>query len=264
MRLKLLKPLVPPLLADLVSRARSPIRFSGEFASWDAAAAHAGGYDAREITDRVLAATRKVVAGEAAYERDSVLFDHIEYSWPVLASLLQVGLERGSLRVVDFGGSLGSTWRQNSRYLRRLRIPLSWHVVEQEHLVALGNDEFSGDVLRFYPSIAAAAGGGVDVMLFSSSLCYVRDGEEYVREAAAASAPFMIVDRLPIIPGARDRIAVQHVSEPIYRASYPIRLFAEETLMPRLLADWRVRETWDCDLQPDSGSRCRGFFLERR
>ncbi|HEV2270385.1 MAG TPA: methyltransferase, TIGR04325 family [Steroidobacteraceae bacterium] len=262
MRLKLLKPLVPPLLADLVSRARSPIRFSGEFASWEAAAARAGGYDAREITDRVLAATRKVAAGEAAYERDTVLFDRIEYAWPVLASLLQVGLERGALRVVDFGGSLGSTWRQNSRYLQRLRIPLSWHVVEQEHLVALGNQEFSGDVLRFYPSITEAARGGADVVLFSSSLCYVRDAEQCVREAAAA--PFIVVDRLPIISGARDRIAVQHVSEPIYRASYPIRLFAEETLMSGLLAGWCVRETWDCDLQPDRDSRCRGFFLEKR
>ncbi len=142
MRLRLLKPLVPPVLADLVSRARSAVSFSGEFASWEAAAARAEGYDAQEITERTVAATRRVVAGEAVYERDSVTFDHIEYSWPLLACLLQVGLERGSLRVADFGGSLGSTWRQNSRYLQRLRIPLSWHVIEQEHLVTLGNEEF--------------------------------------------------------------------------------------------------------------------------
>lgn len=264
MRLKLLKPLVPPLLADLVTRARQPVSFSGEFASWEEAVAQAGGYDAQAITDRVLAATRRVVAGEAAYERDSVLFDHIEYAWPVLASLLQVGLERGSLRVVDFGGSLGSSWRQNGRYLQRLRLPLSWHVVEQEHLVALGNEEFSSQVLRFYRSIPEACQGGVDAVLFSSSLCYVRDPERYLREAADASAPFLIVDRLPLIPGARDRIAVQQVSEPIYEASYPIRLFGEESLLSGLLQGWQVRETWDCELQPDRKSHCRGFFLERR
>jgi putative methyltransferase (TIGR04325 family) len=264
MRLRLLKPLVPPVLADLVSRARSAVSFSGEFASWEAAAARADGYDAREITERLVAATRRVVAGEAAYERDSVTFDHIEYSWPLLACLLQVGLERGSLRVVDFGGSLGSSWRQNSRYLQRLRIPLSWHVVEQEHLVALGNEEFRGEVLRFYRSIPEAVRDGVDVVLFSSSLCYVRDPERYLREAAAASAQFMIVDRLPIIAGARDRITVQYVSEPIYDASYPIRLFAEETLQSGLLEGWRIRESWDCELQPDRKSRCQGFFLEKR
>lgn len=264
MRLKLLKPLVPPVLADLVSRARSPVSFSGEFASWEAAAAQAEGYDAREITERTVAATRRVVAGQAVYERDSVTFDRIEYSWPLLASLLQVGLETGSLRVIDFGGSLGSSWRQNSRYLQRLRLPLSWRVVEQEHLVALGNEEFSGEVLRFYHSIPDAVQDGVDVVLFSSSLCYVRDPEQYLRQAAAASARFVIVDRLPTIAGARDRITVQHVSEPIYDASYPIRLFAEETLQSGLLAGWSVRETWDCDLQPDRSSRCQGFFLERR
>lgn len=264
MRLRLLKPLVPPVLADLVSRSRSAVRFSGEFASWEDAAARAEGYDAQEITDRTVAATRRVVAGEAVYERDSVTFDHIEYSWPLLACLLQVGLERGSLRVADFGGSLGSTWRQNSRYLQKLRIPLSWHVIEQEHLVTLGNEEFSDGVLRFYNSIPEAVQDGVDVVLFSSSLCYVRDPEQYLREAAAASAQFMIVDRLPTISGAHDRITVQHVYEPIYRASYPIRFFAEETLQAGLLAGWRIRETWDCDLQPDRKSRCQGYFLEKR
>ena len=91
-----------------------------------------------------------------------------------------------------------------------------------------------------------------------------RDGEQYLREAADATAPFIIVDRLPLIPGARDRITVQYVSEPIYQASYPIRLFAEETLMPGLFAGWGARETWDCELQPDRESRCRGFFLEKR
>jgi putative methyltransferase (TIGR04325 family) len=263
-RLRQLKPLVPPVLADLVSRSRAPVSFSGEFATWEAAAARAEGYDAREISDRTVAATRRVVSGEAVYERDSVTFDHIEYSWPLLACLLQVGLERGSLRVADFGGSLGSSWRQNRRFLQKLPIPLTWHVIEQEHFVTLGNEEFADDALRFYNTIAEAAQDGVDVVLFSSSLCYVRDPEQYLREAAAASAQFIIVDRLPTIPGAHDRITVQHVYEPIYRASYPVRFFAEDSLQSGLLEGWCIRETWDCDLQPDRDSRCRGYFLEKR
>ncbi len=63
-----------------------------------------------------MQATRKVVAGEAVYERDSVVFDHLEYAWPLLACLLQIAAERRSLRVIDFGGSLGSSWRQNRRF----------------------------------------------------------------------------------------------------------------------------------------------------
>jgi putative methyltransferase (TIGR04325 family) len=262
--LKTIKPLVPPVLTSLARRwARPGLEFKGSFDSWEAASAHASGYDVREITERLVSATRKVVAGEAAYERDTVVFDHIEYSWPLLASLLQVAAERGSLRIVDFGGSLGSSWRQNKRYLQRLRVPLAWHVVEQAHLVELGRAEFSDEVLRFHHGIPQAAQGGADAVLFLSSLCYVREPAHFLREAAATPAQFIIIDRLPTIAGRQDRISVQYVSEPIYPASYPIRLFARDSLLSGLLKQWRLIESWDCDLQPDPVARYRGYFLER-
>ena len=264
MPLNALKPLVPPVLVTLARRILRPgIRFDGDYDSWEAALSRSGGYDALEIAERVAAATRKVISGQAAYERDSVLFDHVQYSWPTLAALLQVALERGSLRVVDVGGALGSSWRQNGKFLTRLSVPLTWHVVEQKHFVALGAKEFADAHLRFYGSTPEAAGEGVDVVLFSSSLCYVADPIRFVREASGTSAQFLIVDRLPTIAGHRDRIAVQYVTEPIYNASYPVRFFGRDALFSSLLSGWRVIERWDCDLQPDPSSRCQGFFLER-
>jgi putative methyltransferase (TIGR04325 family) len=260
-----LKPFAPPILLDLLRRVvhrGGAVR--GDFGSWRAAQARATGYDASEIFNRVLAATRKVETGEAVYERDSALFDHIEYSWPLLASLLQTALECKSLRVVDFGGALGSTWRQNRKYLQRLDVPLSWRVVEQEHFVAAGSREFTDDVLSFYDTIAEAARGGVDAVLFASSLCYVEDPRALLREAAASSARFLLIDRLPLASGGRDRIALQQVAEPIYDASYPIHLFAEDHFLERWLGEWRLIEGWDCDLQPDPDLRSRGFFMERR
>lgn len=257
--------LLPPLVVAPWRRFfRQAVSFSGDFASWNEASAHAGGYDSQEIVDRVASATRKVLAGEAAYERDSVVFDQIEYSWPLLASLLQVAVERQRLRVIDFGGALGSTWRQNRRYLERLQIPLAWHVVEQQHFVTIGRQEFSSEVLRFDRTIAEAASGGTDVVLLSSSLCYVSDAAQILDEAAATTAQYLIIDRLPIVAGERDRIAVQSVAEPIYSASYPIRMFAEGPLLRNLLRPWRLIERWECDLQPDPRSRCHGFFLARR
>ena len=42
--------------------------------------------------------------GEAVYERDSVLFDEIQYSWGLLAGLQKAALENdGKLCVLDFG-----------------------------------------------------------------------------------------------------------------------------------------------------------------
>ena len=256
-----LRPLVPPIvLGALRGMRRSAVTFGGDYSSWSEASAAATGYDSEEILARVAAATRSVVSGEATYERDSAVFDHIEYSWPVLACLLRVAVEMQSLRVVDFGGSLGSSWRQNRRFLDGLDIPLKWRVVEQEQFVSLGREEFTTDVLGFDRTITEAANAGADVVLFSSSLCYVDDPTRFLREAASA-APYMIIDRLPVVPGSRERIALQSVSEPIYNATYPVRIFARAQLETGLLRGWRQIETWDCALQPDANSRCVGFFL---
>jgi hypothetical protein len=70
------------------------------------------------IAKQVRFATRQVLAGKQAYERDGVLFDKIQYSWPLLSVLLWVALKNdGRLEVVDFGGSMGTTYFQNRKYL---------------------------------------------------------------------------------------------------------------------------------------------------
>jgi putative methyltransferase (TIGR04325 family) len=262
---KLIKSLLPPIVVEVLKRTRrAAVEYSGDFASWEEASAVGAGYDAEAILDKVIRATRQVTSGERTYERDSVTFDTIEYSWPLLASLLQAALECGSLRVIDFGGALGSTWRQNFRYLGRLRLPTSWSVVEQEHFVTAGRKEFTTDVLSFHDSIGMAARGGVDVALFASSLCYVADPEAVLNEIALTDARFLLLDRHPTVAGVRDRIVLQRVREPIYNASYPVRISGIDRLLGQTLRSWRLIEQWDCDLQPAPWATHRGFFLERR
>lgn len=261
-----LKAFIPPVLLGLIRRARPrAVSFAGDYPTWEAAKLDATGYESEEILERVVGATRKVVAGEAAYERDSFVFDRIEYAWPLLASLLQVALESRSLRVIDFGGALGSTWWQNRKYLGRLNgIEVAWRVVEQEHFVSAGNQEFRNGSLSFHRTITEAGEHGVDVVLAASSLCYVAEPKSLIREIEAVRCRYLIIDRLPMSFGDRDRIALQTVAPPIYDASYPVRLFTEKTLLENLLGRWRVIEKWVCDLQPDPSVTCRGFFLELR
>ena len=262
-----LKPWVPPVALNMLKRLlrrRNAVEFDRGYASWAAARADAAGYDADEILQRVIGATQKVTCGEAPYERDSVLFDEVQYSWPLLACLLQVALERGSLRVVDFGGSLGTTWRQNQRFLGRLNLEKRWTVVEQRKFVEAGMAQFETPELGFKYSIADACSTGVDVVLFCCSLCYVPDPEVFVAEATNAGTPYILVDRLPMTTGTRDEFMLQTVREPIYPASYPIRVFAEDSVFNHLFRDWRVIERWRCDLSPDPSTPYHGFFMERR
>src|SRR5258705_13092790 len=99
----------PVLLYPLRKRAAAAASMHrGNYASWGEAAAAAQGYQAESILEIQRAAMRKVRDGQAVYERDSVLFDQIEYFFPSLSALLHVASRRGnSLTVLDFGGALG-------------------------------------------------------------------------------------------------------------------------------------------------------------
>ena len=151
--------LLPSRLSELCRRRGGRAVFSGNFPDWQAAAAAASGYDDAAILERVAAATREVVAGRAVFERDSRLFREPEPNYPLIAALA-LSADGDGLRVLDFGGALGSAYFQNRSWLRELGA-LEWTVVEQPHFVACGQREFTTGELRFAFSIgeALAAGG---------------------------------------------------------------------------------------------------------
>jgi putative methyltransferase (TIGR04325 family) len=257
--------LPPVLFRALRCHVRLPgqIRWPGDYEDWSSAAALSAGYDEGSILDKVVAATRAVVRGDAAYERDSKTFYEIHYSWPLLASLMCVAATRGSLRVLDFGGSLGTTMRQNSRYLSLLRTKVQWRIVEQPAFIEAGKLEFEDSTLSFHRTIEDACRGGVDVALLANVLNYVERPEEILGRILEAGAPYLILDRTMLTDRPRDHIGIQIVPSAIYKASYTVRRFSR----PRFLADlqkrWRIVEQWTCDLQPDPHSTSYGFFCAR-
>ncbi|MBI3006142.1 MAG: methyltransferase, TIGR04325 family, partial [Ignavibacteriales bacterium] len=144
---------LPPVLSKLFARNSFSKSFTGNYSSWDEALAHSTGYDSPEILNTVTQALLKVKRGQAEYERDSVLFDSIEYSWPLLSGLMLAAAQNyGKLSVVDVGGSLGSSFFQNRKFLAYLK-SVRWSVVEQKHFVEAGKAHFENSRLRFYSSL---------------------------------------------------------------------------------------------------------------
>jgi len=205
-------------------------RFEGPFPTWEAATAATSGYDDAAILERVRAAALAVKRGEAAFERDSVTFAAHE-TWPHLEVLERIAIAReGRLRVLDFGGSLGSTFFQCRRDLTGLA-ELAWSVVEQAAFVACGRREFEGGGLRFFDSVESAAEAGPpDLVLLSSVLQYLADPDDVARRIARAAPAAILIDRTPERDAPGDAVYVQHVPASIYRASYPFRVFGRGRL----------------------------------
>jgi putative methyltransferase (TIGR04325 family) len=216
----------------------------------------------------VRSAALKVKRGEAAYERDAVLFDRVEHAWPLLASLMWVAArERGRLEVLDFGGSLGSSYVQNRAFVDTL--PESgWSIVEQPHFVSCGKADFEGGKLRFFETIeACATARAPNVVVLSSVLQYLEDPGAVL--AQLGRFPYLVIDLTPVHDGPRDRLTLQTVPPTIYPARYPCWVFSEARLAEALGREFELVTAFDPELGQDLRAddvrfRYRGYLLKRR
>jgi putative methyltransferase (TIGR04325 family) len=222
------------------------------------------GYHSDNIIEKVRKSAKLVFNGEATYERDSIIFDRVEYSYPLLASLLFVAANSKSFKVIDFGGGLGTTYQQNRKFISKIKNVCEWRIVEQERFVAIGKSEFTNKILSFYKTIEEANKDGVDVVLFAGSICYVKNPYDFMTKAKAIKAPYIIFERTPITNEMKDTFAVQHVPPSIFKASFPIRNFNYNNIVKFLIDEYELIEEWVCDLQANPNTTAMGFIFKRR
>jgi len=222
---------IPPVVRRALRSVGSGIRFQGPYATWEEAAQASSGYDDPRILEKIKAAALQVQRGAAAYERDGVLFDDVEYSWPVLAGLLWAAAERGRLSVIDVGGSLGTSYFQNQKFLSSVA-EVQWGIVEQAAFVACGQQTLQSEKLRFFDTIEqCAAAIQPNAALLSSVLQYVKEYDAIVRAVTALRPAVIAVDRTIVNLAGEQRIYVQRVPASIYSASYPVYSLPESVLI---------------------------------
>lgn len=238
---------------------RRETQFVGDYADWASARRVASGYDSHEILEKALRAIRKVKAGEAAYERDTVVFDRIQYSFPLLAALLlAASRDGGRLRVLDFGGALGSTYFQNRSLLAHLS-ELRWGVVEQPHFVAAGREHVADGRLSFFSGIdECAAALRPNLALLSGVLSYVESPGKVLEDVQRWEPSFICLDRTLVSLEGGTRLTVQRVPTEIYDASYPCWILDEAQLLER--AGRGYRRVYEFASSFDSGEiRLKGL-----
>lgn len=259
-----IKSLIPPILLDIIRQIRfSKYGWREEYNSWDEAKKASTGYDSDEIIQKVRSSLLKVKNGEAVYERDSVLFDEIQYSWPLLAGLMYASSKmRGVLKVCDFGGSLGSTYYQNKVFLDGLP-EVSWSVVEQKHFVETGKKDFEDERLKFYYDVQTCKKEqNLNVLVLSSVMQYIERPYKLLDEILKNDFAFVIVDRTPF--ANKELIKLQIVPPSIYNASYPCWFFEENKFLGFFEKyGYKVIENFDT---PDGRTNeywFKGFILEK-
>ncbi len=231
---RIIKSFLPPILLKVCLGKRG-IYFEGNYQKWEDAIQFSTGYDSALILEKVSASLLKVRLGQAAYERDSVLFDRIEYPFPLIAGLLRAAaLNGGKITVIDFGGSLGSTYYQCRNFFAGIT-ELNWCVIEQENFVQRGKALFETSQLKFFFSIEECMSlMKPDLILFGSVLQYLEKPFEILNLIASLNIRHLIIDRTPFADLHEDHICIQYVPKLIYPASYPCRIFSESKLVELL------------------------------
>ena len=269
---KIIKALTPPIIFNLLHQPIPIVNMSpwrGNYQSWAQAIDDSGGYNDETILNRVKDATLQVRHGQAVYERDSVLFNKKQYSWGLLAALQASAIQGGELSILDFGGSLGSTYYQNRDFLKSIKF--IWHIVEQPHFVDAGKKHFKDDQLDFFYTVEESVKADQpNVLLLSSVLQYLADPFQWIDKMLALNIDNIIIDRTSFISGDTARITVQTVPEEIYKASYPCWFFHETAFLNTftdrydLIADFNSYA--DSSRMSEDGEHMywKGYFLKRK
>lgn len=157
-----------------------------------------------------------------------------------MASLLHEALaKKGNLNILDFGGSLGSSYFQHLPMFSECN--LSWHVIEQEHFVEAGKKHFQSESLHFHESIDACNSlHEVDFVLLSSVLQYIEEPEAIIRIVKNTKANVILIDKTIVNYSKRNRIYLQKVPPSIYPASYPCWSLSEEWLIEELFDSYKL------------------------
>lgn len=251
---------------SLVSRFFPPIQFSRQFPSFEAALAHCSGYDSGAILDRVLAATLEVVNGRAEYERDSVLFDRIAYSEAVLAGIaLAVSRFSANIAVLDFGGSLGSSYFQNRKILGYLN-NVDWCVVEQPGFVRAGRRYLNDAGLKFFSSLDELPAFSPDLLILSGVLQYLPDPIGILSSCLSLDPAVVVIDRTSYTkhPVSSGSVRIQNVRSSIYKASYPCHFFSEPLIVGTVCrSGYSLVDRFSCPDKLSSFAEWKGHVFVR-
>lgn len=242
----------------------------GDYISWEEAKKASVGYQDDEILNKVKTAILKVKNGEAAFERDSVNFDKIQYSWPISAALFWIAAQNfGVLNIVDFGGSLGSSYFQNRKFLRYLK-KVNWNVIEQQKFTKIGKELLQNDELKFFDNVEECyTHTEPEAVLFSSVLQYIESPYSLLDKFFEKKIKFILVDLTGFTSNNEpSKITVQKVDPIIYDASYPSWIFNKEEFIRVFIQNsYELVEDFESEITINymgKSSKYNGFIFKRK
>lgn len=245
----------------------------GNYSSWSEAAKATDGYAKDSILEKTKQSLLKIKNGEAVYERDSVLFEKKEYPFPLITYLLSNALSKNrAISILDFGGSLGSTYFQSKEFLTS-KVCSSYNIVEQAHYVTVGKQSFEDNQLFFFNSIdECLQQKTIDVLILSSVVQFLPDPFLFIDQLMKYGFEEIIIDRTFFVNNDYHRLTIENVWPTVYEASYPAWFFNEPKFLEHFTDYYEVcgefpsyvKEEIITEIDHKPIGYTKGFFLKKK
>tara|TARA_B110000263_G_scaffold85764_1_gene74900 strand:- start:541 stop:1410 length:870 start_codon:yes stop_codon:yes gene_type:complete len=240
--------------------------YIGFYNSWKDAKNKTSGYGTANIIEKVKKVTIDVIDGDL-YELDNILYDgmfNYPYNWQILSTFLLISQNNNnSLNILDFGGSLGTTFLQHRRYITHLD-SVKYSIVEQENFVRTGKKIFNDKDIYFYSSIdLCIQQQNPQCILFSGVLQYLEFPYEILNNVINCDFQYIIIDRTPFFVSSKiaEKISIQRIEEDIYGASFPHRIFNYNNFVNIFKDDYTILAE---SLSIDAKEKARGIPIHKR
>lgn len=250
----LIKKNIPKFILNILKNINvennQKIKWIGFYNNWSSALKLTSGYDSIEILENCKKSLTEVKEGRAIYERDSILFKEIEYSWGLVSFLLKSIIENKSLDILDFGGSLGSSYYQNKNIFPSNTI-IKWSIVEQKLFVECGKKNFENDILKFYYTIEECLKErNPKIVLLSSVLQYLENPFNLISEINSMNEiKYIVIDRTSFIKNNYHKICIQQNIDTELKGSYPTWFFNRNKLI-ELFDNFELISSFDNGFTP--------------
>ena len=225
---KIIKDFIPPILFKIKRRFNKETKWNGNYRTWKDASDIASGYDDDIIVNKVEKTMNKVLANDNLFERDGVILQKKEYSFPLLSGLMWIAASnQGNLNLIDFGGSLASMYYQYRLFLQNLNT-VNWSVVEQAIFVETAKKMNFESNINFYSTIEdCLKHQKSESILLGSVLPYIEKPYDLLEYIVHKSFKYIVIDRTWILLAGGDQLTIQKNPTPDY-SSYPCWFFNSE------------------------------------
>lgn len=167
--------------------------WEGVFTSFAASAGESTVFDGDIWIGKVVERARETIRASTGGAIPPIA-STTDYALPFVASLAEPS-GRG-LRILDFGGGVGTSYVQLAAMLPRGRI-VDFTVVENPAVCAAGKDLFAAEESMHFRTAMPSPPERFDIVHFGSSLHYVEDWKGVVAAAAALQPEYILFADLP-------------------------------------------------------------------